>query len=79
MRIDEQEQAERSAVYGGWRNCRTVEDVEEQQKLLDDFDGKIESDPRGVLAADVAIARELLKMQRRAIERYGGGIEPGIG
>jgi hypothetical protein len=27
----------------------------------------------------VAIARELLKMQRRAIERFGEGVEPGVG
>lgn len=79
MSTDDQEQRERSAVYGGWRACRTLGDVEAQEKLLDSFEAKITSDPRGVLAADVAIARELLKLQRQAIERFGEGVEPSIG
>ena len=78
-RMDEREHRERSTVYDGWHECRTLEDVEEQERLLDTFESKIGNDPRGVLAADVAIARERLKMQRRAIGRYGEGVEPGIG
>ena len=73
--MDEQERREREAVYGGWRSCRTLEDVSEQKALVDRFEarigGDLGDDPRGVLASDVAIARELLKLQRRAIERFG--------
>lgn len=73
--MDEREIREREAVYGGWRDCRTLEDVAAQEELLDGFEarigGDLGDDPRGVLASDVAIARELLKLQRRAIERFG--------
>lgn len=70
---EEQEQRERTAVYDGWWRARTLEDVEEQEVLVDRY---AERNPGMVDQSDAAIARELLKMQRKAIERYGdGGLE----
>jgi hypothetical protein len=67
--VGDQEQRERSAVYGGWRLCETVEDVEEQERLVDCY---ADSHPGMVDRFDAEIARELLKMVRRSIERHGG-------
>ena len=68
---DDQERREREAVYDGWHLCETLEDVEEQERLVDRY---AERNPAMVDQSDAAIARELLKMQRRAIERYGGAL-----
>ena len=62
----DQEQREREAVYGGWRTCETVEG---QGRLVDRW---AERNPGTMNRSDAAIAREMLKMQRRAIERHGG-------
>ena len=64
-----EEQRERSAVYDGWRRCETLENVEEQESLVDRY---AERHPGMVDQSDAAIAREMLKMVRRFIERYGG-------
>ena len=63
----EQEIREREAVYDGWWRCETLEDVEEQGRLVDRGAGR---NPGTVDQSDAAIARERLKMQRRAIGRY---------
>ena len=65
----DEEQRERSAVYGGWRLCEALEDVEEQERLADRY---AERHPGMVDQSDAAIACELLKMVRRSIERQGG-------
>ncbi len=59
--MSDEEQRERTAVYDGWRQVRTLEDVDEMEMMVDRFEAGISSDPKGVLAADVAIAREMLK------------------
>jgi predicted DNA-binding protein YlxM (UPF0122 family) len=64
-----EEQREREVVYDGWWRCETLEDVEEQMRLVDHY---AERNPGMVDQSDAAIAREMLKMQRRAIERPGG-------
>ena len=66
---DEQERLEREAVYDGWHLCETLEDVEEQERLVDRY---AERCPGMVDQSDAAIARERLKMVRRSIERHGG-------
>ncbi len=66
--MSDEEQREREAVYDGWRLCETLEDVEEQERLVDRY---AERRPGMVDQPDAAIARELLKMVRRSIERYG--------
>lgn len=63
----EEEQRERTAVYDGWWRCETLEDVEEHVRLVDRW---AERNPGTVDQSDAAIARELLKLQRRAIERH---------
>ena len=65
----DQERRERTAVYDGWWRCETLEDVEEHERLVDRWAGR---HPGMVGQSDAAIARELLKLQRRAIERHGG-------
>ena len=65
----DQEQRERTAVYDGWWRCQTFEDVEEQERLVDRY---AERSPGMVDQSDAAIARELLKMQRRSMKRHGG-------
>jgi hypothetical protein len=67
--MSDEEQRERTAVYDGWRLCETLEDVEEQERLVDRY---AERNPGMVDQSDAAIARELLKMVRRSIERHGG-------
>ena len=67
--VGDEEQQERSAVYGWGRLCETVEDVEEQERLVDLL---AERNIGMVDQSDAAIARGLLKMARRSIERYGG-------
>jgi len=64
-----QERRERAAVYGGWREIRTLEDVGEQERLVDRF---AERNPGLVDRSDAAIAREVLKLVRRSVERRGG-------
>jgi hypothetical protein len=49
--------------------CETLEDVEEQERLADRY---AERNPGMVDQSDAAIAREILKMVRRFIERHGG-------
>ena len=60
---------ERWAIYGGWRGVRTLEDVEEQGRLVDRHAGR---NPGTVDRSDAAMAREMLKIVRRSIERHGG-------
>jgi hypothetical protein len=67
--LSDEERRERTAVYDGWWRCETIEDVEEHERLVDRW---AERHPGMVDQSDAAIARELLKMQRRAIERHGG-------
>ena len=66
---DDQERREREAVYDGWHLCETLEDVEEQERLVDRY---AERNPGTVDQSDAATARELLKTMRRSIERDGG-------
>ncbi len=65
----DEERRERAAVYDGWRLCETLGDVEEQEGLVDRY---AERNPGMVVQSDAEIAREMLKMVRRSIERYGG-------
>lgn len=65
----DRERREREAVYGGWREAHTLEEVEEQERLVDSY---AERNPGMVDQSDAAIARELLKMLRRSIKRHGG-------
>jgi hypothetical protein len=65
----DEEQRERTAVYGGWRMCETLGDVEEQERLVDRYAGR---NPGMVDQSDAEIARELLKMVRWSIEHHGG-------
>ena len=37
---DDQERREREAVYDGWHLCETLEDVEEQERLVDRHAGR---------------------------------------
>jgi hypothetical protein len=67
--LSDEERRERTAVYDGWWRCETIEDVEEHERLVDRW---TERHPGIVDQSDAAIARELLKMQRRASERHGG-------
>ena len=64
-----EERREREAVYGGWHLYETLEDVEEQERLVDRY---AERNSSMVDQSDAAIARELLKMQRHAIEHHCG-------
>jgi hypothetical protein len=68
---DDQERREREAVYDGWHLCETLEDVEEQERLVNRY---AERNPGMVDQSDAAIARERLKMVRRSIERHGGAL-----
>jgi hypothetical protein len=68
LRASVEAQRERSAVYGGWEGVRTLEDVEEQERLVDRY---AERNPGMVDQSDATIARELLKTVRRSIERHG--------
>jgi hypothetical protein len=47
---------------------RTLEDVEEQERLVESY---AERNPGMVDRSDASIAREMLKLVRRSIERYG--------
>jgi hypothetical protein len=67
-RASEEERWEREAVYDGWHSCETLEEVEEQERLVDRY---AERHPGMVEQSDAAIARERLKIVRRSIERYG--------
>jgi len=64
-----EEQRERTAVYDGWRQARTLDEVEEQEALVHRY---AERNPGMVDQSDAAIVREMLKMVRRSIERSGG-------
>ena len=65
MAEGEQEIREREAVYDGWWRCETLEDVEEQGRLVDSW---AERNPGTVDQSDAAIARERLKMVRKAVQ-----------
>ncbi len=67
--MSDEERRERWAVYGGWREVRMLEDVEEQGRLVDRHAGR---NPGMVDRSDAAMAREMLKIVRRSIERHGG-------
>jgi hypothetical protein len=49
--------------------CETLEDVEEQERFAGRY---AERNPGMVDRSDAAMAREILKMVRRFIERHGG-------
>jgi hypothetical protein len=66
--VSVEERRERTAVYDGWWRCETLEDVEEQERLVDRY---AERNPGMVDQSDAEIARERLEMVRRSIERYG--------
>ncbi len=63
-----EERRERMAVFDGWWRCETLEDVEEQDRLVDRW---AERNPGMVDQSDATIARDRLKMVRRSMERYG--------
>ena len=65
----DQERREHEAVFGGGREVRTLEDVEEQERLVDRW---AKRNPGMVDQGNAAIAREVLKLKRRSIERRGG-------
>ena len=67
--MSDEERRERWAVSGGWRGVRTLEDVEEQGRLVDRHAGR---NPGMVDRSGAAIAREMPKIVRRCIERHGG-------
>ena len=50
------------------RDARTLEDVEEHERLVDRW---AERNPGMVDQSDAEIARERLKLVRRSIKRYG--------
>ena len=64
-----EERRERWAVSGGWREVRTLRDVEEQGRLVDRHVGR---NPGMLGRSDTAIARGMLNMVRRSIGHYGG-------
>ena len=66
--MSDEEQRERSAVYGGWQTYETLGDIEEQRPLVDRHAGR---NPGTVEQSDAAIARETLKIAGRPIERHG--------
>ena len=51
----DEERRERGGVYGGWREARTLGDVEEHERLVDRY---AERNPGMVDRSDAAIARE---------------------
>ena len=65
----DQERREREAVYDGWWRCQTLEEVEEQERLVGRW---AKRNPGMVDQSDAEIARERLKMVRRSIKRHGG-------
>ena len=70
---DEEQRRERWAVSGWWRGVRTLEDVEEQGRLVDRHAGR---KPGIADRSDAEAAREILKIVHRSIERYGGPQPP---
>jgi len=69
LKMSDEERRERWAVYGGWREVPTLEDAEEQGRLVDRHAGR---NPGMVDRSDAAIACEMLKMVRRSIEQHVG-------
>ena len=69
LAASDEERRGRSAVYGGWREIRTLEDVEAQERLVNRW---AERNPGMVDRSDTAIAREMQKLVRRSFERHGG-------
>ena len=65
---DDQERREREAVYDGWHLCETLEDVEEQERLVDRY---AERNPGMVDRSDAAIAREQLSDGKATAEPAG--------
>ena len=61
----DEEQREREAVYDGWWRCETLEAVEEHGRLVDRWAGR---HPGTVDQSDAEIARERLKMVRKAVQ-----------
>ncbi len=58
---------EREAIYDGWWRCETLKDIEEE-RLVESY---AERNPGTVDRSDAAIAREMLKLVRRSVGRYG--------
>ena len=69
--MSDEERRERTAVYDGWWRCEILEDVEGQERLVESY---AERNLGMVDQSDAAIARELLKMVRRSIERHDGAL-----
>lgn len=66
--MSDEEQQEREAVHSGWREARTLENVEEQEGLADRY---AERNSGTVDRSEAAMARdEVLKMLWRSIERH---------
>ena len=68
--MGDEERRERAAVADGWWLCETLEDVEGQEALVDRY---AERNPGMADRSDAGIAREMLEMVRRSIERHGEG------
>ncbi len=64
----DEEIREREAVYDGWWRCKTLEDVEEQERLADRY---AERNPGMVDRSDAAIAREQLSDGEATAEPAG--------
>ncbi len=64
----DEERRECEAVYGGCRTARTLEDVEEQERLVDRY---AERNPGMVDRSDAAIAREQLSDGKATAEPAG--------
>jgi hypothetical protein len=69
LKMSYEERRWRWAVSGGWREVRTLEEVEEQGRLVDRHVGR---NPGTVARSDAEMAREMLKITRRSIEQHGG-------
>ncbi len=69
LEMSDEEQRERWAVYGGWRDARMLEDVGGQERLVDRHAGR---SPGVVDRSDATIAHETLKIVGRSIEQHCG-------
>lgn len=66
--VNDEEQQEREAVHSGWREARTLENVEEQEGLADRY---AERNSGTVDRSEAAMARdEVLKILWRSMERH---------
>ena len=56
-------------VYDGWWTCGALDEFEEQEGTTDRYSAR---NPITVDRSDAAIAREMIKVVRRSVERHGG-------